>query len=78
MTALAVALGCWGLGAVAPLMARGRSGGAVLGAAFAVAGGLAGAIAGGRALGGAARQWSAPWSVPGGALALLFLPGLGR
>ncbi len=73
--AFAAAIGCWAIGALAALVARGRSMPAALGAAGAVAGGLAALTAGGTVLaGGAPRLWEAPWSVPAGALALRLDP----
>ncbi|MBX6333400.1 MAG: oxidoreductase, partial [Gemmatimonadaceae bacterium] len=74
MSALALALLCWAIGAVGALLLWERRLAAPVGAAGAVAGGVAAAVAAFHALGAAPATWRAPWSVPMGALALRLDP----
>ncbi len=73
MTALALALACWTVGAIGAWLLRRREAGTWLGAGGAVAGGTAAAVAALQELSRAsALVWRGTWSVPGGALGLRF------
>lgn len=75
MTALAIAVVCWAVGAFGGWLRRRRPMGALLGAGGAIAGAVAAGVAGAQALTARTPQsWQAPWSVPAGVLAVRLDP----
>jgi len=75
VTALAIALACWAVGAGGGMLLRRHRVSILLGGGGAIAGAAAAGLAGAQALAGAVTQyWRAPWSMPVGALALRLDP----